>query len=151
VKSLTPEKAEKYREVLELRCAGLTFDEIAKRTGYANRAGAQYAYNAALERWAIETVEQQRIIQSERLDRLFTTVYIQARKGDLQAIDRCLKIEKRRADLWGLDAPKQHTLTGSDGGPIELTTDVGRILEERLNAIAERDPQVIEATVVDND
>ena len=110
MKSLSPEQAERYREVLELRCAGLSFDEISKRTGYANRSGAQHAYNSALERWAIETVEQQRIIQSERLDRLFTTVYLEARKGDLGAIDRCLKIEKRRADLWGLDAPDRKSV-----------------------------------------
>ena len=88
MKQLTPLKAEKYREVLELRCAGLSFDEIAKRTGYSGRQGAKKAYDSALKRWGIETVQQQRIIQSERLDRLFTTVYVEARRGNLQAIDR---------------------------------------------------------------
>tara|TARA_R100000315_G_C5192390_1_gene112301 strand:+ start:175 stop:627 length:453 start_codon:yes stop_codon:yes gene_type:complete len=145
MKGLTPSLTERYREVFELRCAGLSFDEIAKRTGYAGRQGAKKAYDSACKRWAVETVEQQRIVQSERLDRIFTQAYLLARNGDMQAIDRCLKIEKRRAELWGLDAPKQHSLTGADGKPLEITTDIGKILEERINAIAERDPTVIEA------
>ena len=148
-RQLSPETARRYREVMELRCAGLPFEEIAQRVGYRGRQGAKKAYDSAIERWAIETVEQQRIIQSERLDRMFTQAYIEARNGNLQAIDRCLKIEKRRAELWGLDAPKQHTLTGADGGPLEIATDVGRILEERINAISERDPNIVEAHVVE--
>ena len=124
MKQLTPSRAERYREVMELRCAGLSFEEIAKRTGYAGRQGAKKAYDAATKRWAVESVEQQRIIQSERLDRIFTQAYLQARNGDMQAID---------------------TLSGADGRPLEITTDIGRILEERINAIAERDPTVIEA------
>lgn len=148
-RQLSPETARRYREVMELRCAGLPFEEIAQRVGYRGRQGAKKAYDSAIERWAIETVEQQRIIQSERLDRMFTQAYLEARNGNLQAIDRCLKIEKRRAELWGLDAPKQHTLTGADGGPLEIATDVGRILEERINAISERDPNIVEAHVVE--
>ena len=148
-RQLTPDTARRYREVLELRCAGLPFEEIAQRVGYRGRQGAKKAYDSAIERWAIETVEQQRIIQSERLDRMFTQAYIEARSGNLQAIDRCLKIEKRRAELWGLDAPKQHTVTGADGGPLEISSDIGRILEERVNAIAARDPHVLEPEVID--
>jgi hypothetical protein len=144
MRQLKPKQAARYIEVLELRCAGLSYEEIAKRTGYAGRQGAKKAYDSALNRWAVETVEQQRIIQSERLDRIFTQAYIAARGGDLKAIDRCLKIEERRARLWGLDAPKQHTLTGANGAPLEVATDIGRILEDRINSIAERDRSVVE-------
>lgn len=144
---MTPAQAERYREVLELRCAGLSFDEIAKRTGYAGRQGAKQAYDRALKRWAVEGVEQQRIIQSMRLDQIFTQAYLAARQGDLAAIDRCLKIEKRRAELWGLDAPKQHEVTGKDGAPLE--TDVGELLKQRLDEIAERNRHVLEAEVVE--
>jgi len=151
VKQISPEVAEKYRAVLELRCAGLSFDQIAQRVGYAGRQGAKHAYDSALERWAIETVEQQRIIQSERLDRIFTEAYRAAVKGDLSAIDRCLRIEKRRAELWGLDAPRQHTVTGADGGPLEIATDVGQILRDRLAEIAARDPAVLDAVPVDDE
>ena len=137
MKSLKPVTAEKYRQVVELRIAGVTFDEIANRVGYSNKSGAWHAYQAAMERYVIESVESQRAVQSERLDRLFYQAYVQARTGDLNAIDRCIRIEKRRAELWGLDAPQQHQLSGVDGAPIEIATDVGAIIRERLDRMAE--------------
>ena len=62
MKQVDPRTAEKYRKVIELRMAGLTFDRIATEVGYKDRSGSKRAYDAALERWAIESVEQQRII-----------------------------------------------------------------------------------------
>ena len=133
MKQVDPRTAEKYRKVIELRMAGLTFDRIATEVGYKDRSGSKRAYDAALERWAIESVEQQRIIQSARLDRLFYEAFSQAVSGgDLNAIDRCLKIEKRRAELWGLDAPRQHELTGPGGAALAVRTDVGEILLAKL-------------------
>ena len=133
MKQVDPRTAEKYRKVVELRMAGLTFDRIAAEVGYKDRSGSKRAYDVALERWAVESVEQQRIIQSARLDRLFYEAFSQAvASGDLNAIDRCLKIEKRRAELWGLDAPRQHELTGPGGAALAVRTDVGEILLAKL-------------------
>ena len=137
MKSLSVETAERYRQVVELRIAGGTFDEIARLLGYANKSGAWHAYNAAMERYVIESVESQRAVQSERLDRLFFQAFKQASHGDLNAIDRCIRIEKRRSELWGLDAPQQHQLSGVDGAPIEIATDIGAIIRERLDRMAE--------------
>ena len=72
MRSIAPTTAQRHRKVIELRIAGSTFDEIATDVGYAGRHSAKKAYDAALKRWAIESVEQQRIIQSERLDALGT-------------------------------------------------------------------------------
>ena len=50
-------------------------------------------------------------------------------KGRLNLIDTCLKIEKRRADLWGLDGhppPEPQNVEKED---------VGKILKERLDAL----------------
>ena len=51
--ALTPEQAERYREVVRLRALGLTFEEIAERTGYADRSSAKNAYEAALRRYGL--------------------------------------------------------------------------------------------------
>ena len=40
--------------------------------------------------------------------------------GELAMIDPCLRIEKRRAELWGLDAPKRAEVTGANGEAIEI-------------------------------
>ena len=129
--------------------AGLSFDEIANQVGYSDRSGAKHAYDSALKRWAIETVEQQRIVQSERLDDLWRRIYRAILDGDLEQVDRALRIEKRRSELWGLDAPKQHEVAGLRGGPVR--TDVGDYLLERLHELREQQgplPELAEAVDV---
>jgi hypothetical protein len=125
---------------------GLTFDHIAEQTGYSDRSGAKRAYDCALERWAVETVEQQRIVQTERLDDLWRRVFREIARGDLDQVDRALRIEKRRAELWGLDAPKQHEVTGVAGGV--LRTDVGDLA--RLQQLREEQGPLVVASTSSN-
>ena len=120
MKSLSPETIEKYRQVWVLRLAGMSFEDIAKNVGYADKSGAKRAFDAASERWVVESVEQQRQIQSDRLDRLLFPAFQRVVDGDLNLIETCLRIEKRRAELWGLDAPKRAEVTGADGAAIEI-------------------------------
>ena len=120
MKSLSPETVEKYRQVWVLRLAGMSFEDIAKNVGYADKSGAKRAFDAASERWVVESVEQQRQIQSDRLDRLLFPAFQRVVDGDLAMIDPCLRIEKRRAELWGLDAPKRAEVTGANGEAIEI-------------------------------
>ena len=120
MKSLSPETIQKYRQVWVLRLAGMSFEDIAKNVGYADKSGAKRAFDAASERWVVESVEQQRQIQSDRLDRLLFPAFQRVVDGDLNLIETCLRIEKRRAELWGLDAPKRAEVTGADGAAIEI-------------------------------
>ena len=116
MRQVNPDTAGRYREVVRLRMVGLTFDDIADQVGYSDRSGAKRAYDMALERWHVETVEQQRV---------------------LDQVDRALRIEKRRSELWGLDAPRQHEITGLHGGAIR--TDIGDLLLAKLQEL--RDEQ----------
>lgn len=67
--------------------------------------------------------DEMRQIELQRLDRVFLVAWRQALGGDLQAIDRVLKIQERRAKLYGLDI-NTHRLTGVNGGPIALDISV---------------------------
>ena len=136
MKQVTPEVAEKYRRVIELRKAALTFEQIAEEVGYAARSGAKRALDAAFDRWGGESIQSMRLVQNERLDDLFRRIYLAIVNGDLAQVDRALRIEKRRAELFGLDAPKQHEITGVEGGP--LRTDVGDMLIARLEELRRR-------------
>ena len=49
--ALSPETAERYRQVVQMRATGLTFDRIAAELGYASRSGAKEAYDTALLSW----------------------------------------------------------------------------------------------------
>ena len=76
------------------------------------------------------------MVQSEQLDDLWRRVFAAIAQGDLAQIDRALKILKRRADLWGLDAPRQHEISGPGGSSVR--TDVGDLLIARLEELRKR-------------
>lgn len=155
--NLTPEVAAKYRQVVNMRVQGATFDQIAERVGYANRQGAFEAYRAALKWWGKDEVEEARQLESERLDRLHqsTTLMLEAaQQGSIQvsyaadgtevrtptfapevlaAVNTAVNVSRRRSSLLGLDAPRQVEVAGADGGPV--VTDIGELLRERMEAV----------------
>ncbi len=123
---------------LELRLAGVTYEQIAEQLGYAGRSGAFKAVNTALKETLREPAEELRTLSAERLDRATLAIWRAVSAGDLQAIDRLLRIEARRARLLGLDAPSRQELSGPDGGPIEiaaLAAEAREHLAARLEAV----------------
>ena len=143
MRSIDPATAARHRQVVELRIAGRTFDEIAVDVGYAGRQSAKKAYDTALQRWAIEGVQQQRIIQSARLDALWKVAYGAVEAGDLGQVANCLRIEKRRAELWGLDQPKAHHVHVE---PRVFDTRPGDMLIKKLEELWERQGPLPEAS-----
>lgn len=120
--SLVPsaEVIEKERQTLELRRAGVSFDDIANRVGYNDRGAAHKAYKRALARTLQEPAAEIRELEQDRLDRLQVAVWAKALRGDLGAVDRVLRIFERRARLLGLDhsdgiAERQTTLAEQQG------------------------------------
>ncbi len=100
---------ERQRQALELRIAGVTFAAIADRLGYATAYGAYLAVDAALKATLRPAADALRELDTERLDKLQLAVWPAALRGDLAAIDRCLKILAQRARLLGLDLGAEHT------------------------------------------
>jgi hypothetical protein len=99
---------ERRAKALELHLAGATYDAIANAVGYASRSGAHKAVQEALldlgrpvQGTAIDT-------ELARLDAMLTGLWPKARRGDVQAVDRVLKISERRSVLLaGAAVPKQ--------------------------------------------
>jgi len=98
----------RHRQALQYRRAGYTYAQIAAKLGYSDKASAAKAVMAALNEDMPKMVpEELRTLEDERLDALYRVAFRQARKGSLEAIDRCLKIGERRSKLHpGLDAPQ---------------------------------------------
>ena len=148
MRRLDTQTAGKQQRALELRNLGVDYDRIAKELGYSDRSGAWRATKAALDRAVVEPAAEMRILQTTRLDLLTRQALAAVLAGQLDQIPNVLRIEKRRSDLWGLDAPKAGEVAGADGGAIR--TDVGEILLERLRQLAEASqPEVIEAGVIE--
>ena len=131
---------EKQRQALELRKAGASYDEIARKIGYSSKSGAYKSVTSALSKMLKEPAEELRTLEMARLDRLLVGVWSAATQGNQGAIDRVLRILERRAKLLGLDAPQRRELSGPDGGPIE-TIDA----RSRLLASIEREMEAPEA------
>jgi hypothetical protein len=97
-------------EALKLRLTGADYAEIAKHLGYASPEGAWKAVRSGLKRTLQEPADQVRQLELDRCDRLLNAIWDRAIAGDGESIDRCLRIMRRRAQLLGLDAPKNMKL-----------------------------------------
>lgn len=144
--ALTPDQAERYREVVRLRAAGLTFDDIAARVGYASRSGAKEAYDRALDLYGQEAVESLRELEGERLEQLWRYTFgrilatPETTTEFVALVNSAVRISNSRSTLYGLEKPKQVEVSGRGGEPIE--TDVGRILVERIRALSDGVPDL---------
>ena len=105
--------AERQRNALELAKAGVPYDTIAQRLGYTNRSGAWKAVQAAMQATIRPAADDVRAMQVARLDDLLAGLWALARKGNVAAVDRALKIEERRAKLLGLDAAEKLDVSGT--------------------------------------
>lgn len=97
-----------HPQALALRLQGMSYAEIGKTIG-RDQAACYRAVSKHLETvraQSAETAQELREVELQRLDRLLAVVGPMAESGDLQAVDRVLRIQERRAAYLGLDAPK---------------------------------------------
>lgn len=125
-----PDTVDKERQVLELRRAGATFDDIARTVGYSNSSGAWQAYNRALERTLVSAgSEELRIAELDRLDRLQRATWTKAMQGDVMSINTVLRIMDRRAKYLGLDAPIRQEITVETTDVSLIDREIARLIE----------------------
>lgn len=103
--------AERQEAALQLRRAGLDYQGIAERLGYAGKQGAHSAVQRALRNHIAEGVDHLRALEAARLDALLAAVWPAATEGDVAAVRAALAISERRARLFGLDAPARAQLS----------------------------------------
>ncbi len=124
---LTPEAlSHRQHGAYQMRLAGASYRDIARAYGVDKRTAGRdvkAVHDQAMTE-AFEGTEQMRQASAARLDIALFAVMPDVKKGNLKAVDAMLRIEKRRAELLGLDAPKRFEHTGENGGPIETSTDI---------------------------
>lgn len=118
------------QQVLQLRRFGATFEAIAKQLGYANEGGAYKAYQRACLSIIRDDVEDLRQLEIDRLDFALVKIMPKVSEGQLNAIDRMLRIMERRARLLGLDAPVKAELEVNFDDADTIDAEVARL--ERL-------------------
>jgi len=153
------ETAERRAFVFDLRRAGVQYREIADRAitkfgvdrlpqGW-NGLYACKDIGRELERLRTEineSAQDLRQIEDERLNDILVSLWPQAMRGHLGAIDRVLRIMDRRAKLWGLDAPNKIAPTDPTGEreyqPLDLENLTDAELERLGNIFAKIAPQL---------
>jgi hypothetical protein len=122
--------AERARQALELRMAGITFPEIARALGYADASGAHRAVWRALDRLVREPADELRALQHARIEAAIRAIWPRVLRGDDRAILSLTRLLTREARLMGLDAPT------------EANVNVTRMIEEMADRAAEMFPEL---------
>ncbi len=116
--------------VLQMRHKGHSFRHIGE-VNRTHHSVAQDDYAAAMREWATPLADLARETEAERLDALQVACWSAAIGGDLQAIDRALKIMARRAKLLGLDEPRKVDVTALiEKAALEAGVDPEEVLRE---------------------
>lgn len=123
--------AERRAKAVAMRLAGVDYETIAQRLGYASRGAAYTDIDRALQARLVEQHQGADVLRQQelaRLDRLQAAAWTAAASGDLKAIETVLKVVDRRCKLLGLDAPVRHevvTLDAIDAEIARLTAELG--------------------------
>lgn len=109
-KNARAEDDEKRTRALELHLAGASYSAIAKAIGYHDKSSAFRAVKKALDDQRPYTLDMSQTVEAElaRLNSMLTGLWPKARRGDVQAIDRVLRIEERRSAIAEKVGPDPH-------------------------------------------
>lgn len=108
--------SDRRRRALELRMAGSSFADIGAALEISKQAAHQLVTAALrdIEAKTVETTDELRRLELERLDKMLIKVWQQVAQGNLGAVDRALRIMERRSRLLGLDAPTKTDITSGN-------------------------------------
>lgn len=123
---------ERDMKAVKLRVSGKTYEFIAQLLGYGHRGNAVRAIQRRLKKMRAECasdVAELRFLECRRLDVALAAIMRKVRHGDLQAIDRLLRIQERRAAYEGLDQPK--------GLKVELAREIESYLDQLRDELDE--------------
>jgi hypothetical protein len=156
------EQAIREREVVFLREAGYTYDEIAERTGYAHRRSIQNI----MMRWGHQTLTEndvltQRSLKFMMLERLAHKIEPHVSidpslPPDPKMVDALLKVIKAQRDLMGLDVPSKIEFNiAPESGEVgdDVAADYQRFAElaDLIGGTGYGSGRVIDATEVEDD
>jgi hypothetical protein len=102
---------------VQLRAQMLTYEEIAKRAGFANAGTCRKAIMRELDRTIVKKVDELRLQELSMLNQLHDEIWQlfinKANKGRLFAADRILAISERRSKLMGLDIKADEAISAN--------------------------------------
>lgn len=95
--------AERARMALDLSLGGARLEDIARRLGYRDRSGPHKAIQRQLAALPKRSAEELREQINLRYDAMLLGLWQRARTGNVQAVDRVIRIEEARRAMYGVD------------------------------------------------
>ena len=92
--------AARRARAVELRTAGLTYDQIAIELGYANRGTVYRVVAEALKAQTLDAVEELRGLEVQRLDSLQLAMWQKAMEGDVPSAMAVVRVIMSRCGCW---------------------------------------------------
>ena len=142
----TNDRADRDRNALELRRAGVSVARIVDRLKFTTAQQAERAIERAMKATGTPTDPADvRALELDRLDRLQQAVWTQAIGGDHKAIDQAQKLAEARVRLAGIAARGDSVMTNAFDDTVEaLKTEPedssiiasGRRIAERIDTAA---------------
>lgn len=101
--------ADRDMRALELRRAGVQLPRIVEQLGFGSTKVAEASIARAMAASPVLADPTQiRTLELDRLDRLQQAVWAKAVKGDVQALDRVIRISEMRMKLAGVPGDQKH-------------------------------------------
>lgn len=122
--SKKPDAWLREREALELRKAGASYDQIGQKLDVSRDTARAIVMKAmqSIKSECEESAEEIRDLELARIDSMLLGLWEKARRGDVAAVDRVLRLQDRRAKLMGLDAtPAQPAQASLPAGEVFQT------------------------------
>jgi len=104
-------------EAIRLKTAGCTYEQIAEHLGYANRGTVHRIVQQALDVREVESVDELRRLELDRLDALHASLWPLAMGGHVPSVLALIRIVDLRTRLLGLQAPTARKRTPEDAWP----------------------------------
>ena len=95
--------AARRTKAVQLKTAGLTYEEVARELGYTSKGTAFNVVAKALREQTAEAVADLRDLENARLDALQHALWDAAMTGDIKAVAAIVQIVQARVHLNGLE------------------------------------------------
>lgn len=144
------ELAQRRLMALQLRRQGGSFRQIAAQMSKIEGISPDYSEAQAhrdvkaelgrINRMCRDDAEECRQLELERLGELFARLWPGALKGDLAAMDRCLAIMRRQAELEGYNPTAKVQVGGIPKGEGGVPIQITEVIVERPAADPAEEP-----------
>jgi len=108
-------RAQKVARAVELRGLGMSYRAIAEALGWRSPATAHEVVQRAMRNLIREATAEAVALEADRLDNYLRALAPRALAGDLEALDRAIRISESRRRLLGLDMPVKVAPTDPQG------------------------------------